>query len=106
VLSTHFAQNIHLEKSRHRCPSTTSAACYEDSIKIVGLQSRKVIFLRPVKDDLGQESGCMECIIREATEIELYPDNLNREEGSSLSKSWKPLLETLKEQKRAIFKER
>jgi hypothetical protein len=39
----------------------------------------------------------VECIIREAAEIELYPDKMNREEGFSLSRSWKPLIQTLKE---------
>jgi hypothetical protein len=39
----------------------------------------------------------MENIIREAIEIELHPDSMNRKEGFSLSKSWKPLLQSLKE---------
>jgi hypothetical protein len=39
----------------------------------------------------------MECIIREATETELHPDNMEKEEVFSLSKSWKLLLQTLKE---------
>jgi len=32
----------------------------------------------------------MEHVIREAIEIELHPDNMNKEEGFSLSKAWKP----------------
>jgi hypothetical protein len=49
----------------------------------------------------------VEHIIREATEIQLHPDNVNREEGFSLSKSWKPLLQTLKEQmKSPVSKEK
>jgi hypothetical protein len=30
-------------------------------------------------------------IIMEATEIELYPNNMSKEDGFCLSKSWKPL---------------
>jgi hypothetical protein len=41
----------------------------------------------------------MECIIREAIEMELHPDNTNRG-GFSLSKPWKHLIQTLKEQAR------
>jgi len=45
----------------------------------------------------GHISGCLECIIKEAIEIELHPDNMNKEECFSLSKSWNPLLQTPKE---------
>jgi len=36
----------------------------------------------------------MERIIREATETEFQPGNMNRGEGFSLSRSWKPLIQT------------
>jgi hypothetical protein len=38
----------------------------------------------------------MDRIVREAIEIELQPYNMNKEEGFCLSKSWKPLICTLK----------
>jgi hypothetical protein len=39
----------------------------------------------------------MDHIIREATEIELHPNNMNREDGSYLSKSLKPLICSLRD---------
>jgi hypothetical protein len=42
-------------------------------------------------------TGRLEHNIWEVTEIELHPDNMNKEEGFSLSQSWKPLLQALEE---------
>jgi len=54
---------------------------------------------------LAKKSGHMECIIREVIKIELHSNNMNSEDFS-LSKSLKPLLQTLKEWERAISKEK
>jgi hypothetical protein len=42
-------------------------------------------------------------IIREVTETELHLNNMNREDGFCLRKSWKPLISSLKELRRTPF---
>jgi hypothetical protein len=42
----------------------------------------------------------MHCIIWEAIEIELHPKNMNREDGFWQSKSWKPLICSLKDHRK------
>jgi hypothetical protein len=45
---------------------------------------------------LATKTRYMDCIIREAIEIELHYENIHREGGFYLSKSWKPLICSLK----------
>jgi hypothetical protein len=51
------------------------------------------------------KSGCMEHTVREVIDIELSPDNMNRE-GFSLSRSWKPHTQILKGKKKIVTKDK
>jgi hypothetical protein len=45
----------------------------------------------------------MESIMREVTETELHPENMNKKKGVSLRMSWKPLTETMEQEKEVLL---
>jgi hypothetical protein len=55
---------------------------------------------------MAKKSGSMDCITRDTIQNDLHPNSIYKDESFSLSMSWKPLIQTLKERKKALSQEK
>jgi hypothetical protein len=58
-------------------------------------------YIQPLDSSIvAGRSTCINWVIRNVMEVELCPNNMNREDGFCMSKSWKPLIFTVKYERR------
>jgi hypothetical protein len=71
-------------------------------IRLVQRNIDPVIITSKLQDNkiLSTKSGCMDRLIREALGLQLHPNSMNRDDGLTLSGSWKPLIHHLRESRR------
>jgi hypothetical protein len=94
-------QTIQLRIKEHN-RNTQLAQLEKPAVAEHGFNNNQTIN-RPYTRLISAKSGYLDRITREAIEIELHPRNLNREDGLMFSKSWAPLLHTLKKRSKLLI---
>jgi hypothetical protein len=54
---------------------------------------------------LEKVTGYVDCLVKEAIEICLYPNNFNRDRGFTLSRAWQSITNMLKQSNKPISKQ-